>query len=110
MLPPTRLLNCPSGVRPNPNAVSRPLMSGLAAMVFLTLLTVITNELPDQLLTVNVAVARRVAPGFTPCHVTVNEVFPFTNTLTCAEPGAAAARSIEHTRTVSRRVLISIFM
>ena len=55
MLPLTRLLNVPSGVRPNPNAVSRALMSGLVGIVFLTLVTVITNDVPVQSLTVNVA-------------------------------------------------------
>ena len=62
MLPLTRLLNVPSGVRPNPNAVSRASMSGLVGIVFLTLVTVITNDVPVQLLTVNVAWDRRVAP------------------------------------------------
>ncbi len=51
-------------------------MLGLVGIVFLTSVTVITNDLPDQLLTVNVAVAKRVAPSFTPCQVTVNDVFP----------------------------------
>ena len=63
------MLNAPSGVRPNPNAVSRALMSGVVGIMFLTLLTVITNDVPDQPLTVNVAVAKRVAPGFSPCQV-----------------------------------------
>ena len=55
------MLNVPSGIRPNPNAVSRALMSGLVGIVFLTLVTVITNDVPDQLLTVNVALAKRVS-------------------------------------------------
>jgi hypothetical protein len=37
-------------------------MLGLVGIVFATLLTVITNELPVQLLTVNVDLARRVCP------------------------------------------------
>ena len=61
MLPGTSLLNVPGGVRPNPNAVSRALMSGLVAIVFATLVTVILNDVPDHSLTVNVALARRVA-------------------------------------------------
>ncbi len=110
MLPGTRLLNVPSGVRPNPNAVSRALMLGLVGIVFLTLVTVITNDVLEKLLTVNVAVARRVAPSFTPCQVTVNVVFPLTKTLVCAELGATEARISENTETVIRRLFINIPM
>src|SRR6187455_3353262 len=98
MLPLTRLLKVPSGTSPNPNAVSRALMFGLVGIVLATLLTVITNELPVQLLTVNVAWARRVAPPPTlPDQVTVNVVFPLTNTVACAELGATEARSRANT-------------
>src|SRR4249919_3601953 len=108
MLPLTRLLVWPSGVRPYPNAVSRALMLGLVDIVFLTLVTVITNDVPVQLLTVNVAVAKRVAPGFTPCQVTVNDVFPFMKMLVCAEPGAAEARINENTETGICRIFMNI--
>src|SRR3954452_11377885 len=109
MLPGTLLVNVASGVRPNPNAVSRALMSGLVGIVFLTLLTVIRNELPVQLLTVNLACARRGAPPPTlPDHVTVNDVFPFTNTLVCAEPGTDETRISESTATGIHRSFIDI--
>ena len=61
-----------------------------------------------QLLTVNVAVARRVADSLTPCQVIVNEVFPFTKTLVCADPGMAEARMSENTETVIRSSFINI--
>src|SRR4249919_2987546 len=108
MLPLTRLLNVPSGVSPNPNAVSRASMSGLVGIVFLTLLTVITNELPVQLLTVNLAWDRRVAPPPTlPDHVTVNVVFPFTNSVACAELGTAEARMSENTATGISNIFVN---
>jgi len=85
-------------------------MLGLVGIVFLTLVTVITNDVPDQLLTVNVAVARSVAPGFSPCQVTVNDVFPFTKTLVCAEPGRAEATMSENTETGICRIFRNIRM
>jgi hypothetical protein len=56
----------PSGVRPNPNAVSRALMLGLVGIVFATLVTVITNDVLEKLVTVNLAVAKRVASASIP--------------------------------------------
>jgi hypothetical protein len=84
-------------------------MSGLVGIVFLTLVTVITNDVPDQLLTVNVALAKRVrpcGPGSGPTQVTVNDVFPVTGTKTvvCAEPGTAEAKISENTETGNRRI------
>ena len=83
-------------------------MLGLVGIVFATLVTVITKDVLEKLLTVNLAVARRVASSFTPCQVTVNDVFPFTKTLVCAEPGTAEARISENTATVIRRIFMSI--
>ena len=85
-------------------------MLGLVGIVFATLVTVITNDVLEKLLTVNLAVARRVAPGFTPCQVTVNDVFPLTKTWVCAEPGMAETRISENTTTVIRRVFMNIPM
>ena len=113
MVPPTVVPNVPVGVRPNPNAVSRALILGLVGIVFATLVTVITNDVLEKLLTVNVALAKRVASGasgLTPCQVTVNDWFPFTKTLTCAEPGTTEARTSENTESVIRRVFINIPM
>ena len=107
------IAECALGVRPNPNAVSRALMLGLVGIVFATLVTVITNDVLEKLLTVNVALAKRVASGasgLTPCQITVNDWFPFTKTLTCAEPGTTEARTSENTESVIRRVFINIPM
>ena len=103
-------MKVPAGVRPNPNAVSRALMLGLTGIVFLTLVTVIVNELPFHPLTVNVAVASRLVPDLSPSQVTVNVVFPFTKTLTSAKPGTAEARISENTKTVTRRTFVNIPM
>ena len=100
----------PSGVRPNPNTVSRPLTLGIVGIAFLTLVTVILNDVPDHSLTVNVAVAKRVAPSFTPCQVTVNVVFPLTKTVACAALGATEARISANTETVIRRLFTNIPM
>src|SRR5688572_25808524 len=97
-------------MRPNPNAVSRALMFGVTGIVFLTFVTVITNELPVQLLTVNVAVARRVASAFTPCQVTVNDVFPGRKTCACAEAGTAETMSSDTTETATRRIVVNVRM
>src|SRR6187549_2594391 len=110
MLPLARLLKVPSGVRPNPNAVSRPLTLGLVDIVFATLVTVITNDVGEKLLTVNVALARSVAPGFAPDQVTVKVVFPLTGTLACAALGATEARISANTETVIHRVFTNIPM
>src|SRR6188472_3034614 len=110
MLPFVWLLNAPSGVRPNPNAVSRALMAGLTGIVFWTSVTVILNDVGDQSLTVNVALASRVAPSFTPDQVTVKVVFPVTRTLVCAALGATEARISANTETVFNRVFTNIPM
>src|SRR5580765_7918448 len=100
MLPLARLLNVLSGVRPNPKAVSRALMLGLVGIVFLTLVTVITNDVLEKLLTVNVDWARRVAPPPTlPDQVTVNVVFPFTKNVACAKLGAIVVKTSTNTET-----------
>jgi hypothetical protein len=104
------LLNVASGIRPKPNAVSRALKSGLVGIVFATSVTVITNDVGEKLLTVNLAVAKRVALSLTPCQVTVNDVFPFTKTVVCAEPGTAEARTSENTAIAIRRTFMNIPM
>jgi hypothetical protein len=65
----------------------------------------------EKLLTVNLAVAKRVAPPPTlPDQVTVNEVFPLTKTVVCAAPGTAEATIKENTKTGIRSIFMNIRM